>query len=118
MIELSRRLIEPGTPRRAAVHRNDAALISHQGDAPRVVRTDPEILIIIAAGGATQRGPMNTAVGRFHGDDAGAVQNVGVGRIYFDYGQIAAADAQRGTRIGGGAGPGLAAIIGSINAEP
>src|SRR3984957_19405265 len=60
---------------------------------------------------------MSAPVHRFHGDDAGAVEDVGVARINFDNGQIAAADTQGRPRIDSGAKPRLTRIIGSVHTE-
>ena len=57
-----------------------------------VVRIDPDVLIIVAAGRAAKRCPRLAAVGRFPADDARGINNVRVFRIESHHRQIAAAD--------------------------
>src|SRR5205807_1808835 len=79
------------------------------------VRIDPQILIVVAAGRAAKAGPRFAAIGGAHGDDAGAVDNVGVFRINTRHRQIAATDAERGPRVGGDASPVFTGIIRAVN---
>src|SRR5262249_2723823 len=75
-------------------------------------------LVVVAAGRAAQRLPGFSTVDGFHRDDARAVDNLGVGRIDSYDRQIAAADAQRGTRIRSDARPTLTAVVRAEYAQP
>src|SRR5215472_12303786 len=48
VIKLSRRLIEPRTPRLAAVVRDDRPLVTAQNHSPRIVRVDPQRVVVWA----------------------------------------------------------------------
>ena len=117
VVELRRRLVEPRAPGRAAVDRDDGTLIADQHDVPGVVRTDPQVLVVIAAGRSSKRRPMGAPVRRLHGHEARAVEHVGVARINLDDRQITAADTQRRPRIAGGAHPRFTAVIRPIDAQ-
>src|SRR5205807_7937922 len=49
VVELRGRLVVPGAPRHAAVQRDDGPLIGADEDRLRVVRIDPDAVIVIAA---------------------------------------------------------------------
>src|SRR2546423_6231890 len=68
VIELRRGLVIPGTPCLAAIDSDDRALIADQQNNLAVVGVDPEILVIVAAGGSAKPGPRFAAVARAHGD--------------------------------------------------
>ena len=118
VVELCGRLVEPAAPGLTAIHGNERALVTDERDGARVVGVDPQVLVVIAAGSAAQRPPAPAAVRRLHGDDAGAVDHVGIGRVHAHHRQVAAADTQRRPRIGRDARPALAAIVGTKDPEP
>ncbi len=117
VIELRCRLVVPGTPGCAAVHRDDGALIADQQNDVAVVGIDPQILIIVAAGRSAKAGPGFAAIGRAHGHGAGNVDEVGIFRIYFGNRKISTTDAAGGTCVRRDLGPGFAGVVGAINAE-
>src|SRR4029077_10618032 len=49
VVELRRRLVVPGAPRLAAVHRDDRALIAADQNDARIVGVDPEPVVVVAA---------------------------------------------------------------------
>src|SRR5215472_7014163 len=118
VVELCGGLVEPAAPGFTAIYGNDRALIADEGDDAWVSGADPQVLIVIAAGCAAQRPPALAPVRRLHGDDAGAVHHIGIGRVHAQNRQVAAADAQRGPGVGGDARPALAAIVGAKHSEP
>ncbi len=85
VVELRRRLVVPGTPRRSAVDGHHRALIPGQQHRVRVVRVDPEAMVVVASGRAAPAGERPAAVCRLPGDDAGGVDDVRVLRVDFDF---------------------------------
>src|ERR1700733_10639198 len=67
MINLRGGLVVPGTPGRSSVDGDERALIAYEKNNVWVVRIDPEILIVVAAGSAAEAKPGFAAVGRLHG---------------------------------------------------
>ncbi len=57
VIELRGGLVVPGTPSVSTVHGDQGALIADQQDRFRIVRVDPDVLIIIAARSAAKTDP-------------------------------------------------------------
>src|SRR6266446_6037779 len=64
MIHLRRWLVVPTAPRLATVDGDDGALIAAQNDHVRITRTNPDVLIVIAAGRAAKGGPRLATVSR------------------------------------------------------
>ena len=56
VIDLRCGLVVPRTPGLAAIHADQRALIRHQKNDVRIFRIDPQVLIIVAAGRAANRG--------------------------------------------------------------
>src|SRR6202790_5180397 len=56
VIHLSGWLVVPGTPGFAAVARDDGSLIASQNHSLRFIRVDPQLVIIVAARSALERG--------------------------------------------------------------
>src|SRR6266481_215029 len=81
MIDLRGGLVVPGTPRDGAIHRNDSALIAAEDHALRIVRINPELMIIVATRRALDRGPGPTQVCRSIDRSVGNVNQVGIFRI-------------------------------------
>ncbi len=81
VIKLGGRLVIPRAPACAAVHGDDGALIARQENNLRVVRRDPDVLIIVASGRAAPAIPRLAAVGRFPANDTRSVNDVGIFRI-------------------------------------
>ena len=114
VIELRRRLIEPGGPCGAAVHADGGALVAAENHARGVVGSDPESVVIVAAGGAFYRFEIFAAVGGAIERGVCNVHDVRVARIRGDAAEVPAAlpDA----RVGRNAMPGLSGIVGAIDA--
>ena len=114
VIELRRRLVEPGAPRRAAVQRDDGALIGDGDDDVRVVGVDPRTLVVLAAGRALERRPRRAAVDGLARDDVGddhRSRDTSVTTTSSRFGRRA--DCRRGCRWSACVQR-LAAIVGSI----
>ena len=112
VIELSRRLIEPGTPGLAAVQGYKRALIDAQYPPVRLGRIDPKDVIIIPRGVTFQGDEMGAAVGGLKDNGVIDIDFVGDLRIGCHSGKIPAAldDAP----VVGRAPPVCAAIIGPV----
>ena len=96
---------------------NDRALVADDQDDVGIVGVDPDALVIVAARSAAEAGPGLAAVGGFPRDGAGDVDGVGILGIDGGDGEIAAADASGGTRVGSGARPMFAGVVGAIDAD-
>ena len=116
VIHLRGGLVVPGAPRLAAVDGDDGALIAGDEDGVGVVGIDPDVLVIVAAGGAAEAGPRLAGVGGFPGDGAGDVDDVGIFGIDGGDGKIAAADASGGTRSVVACTQVFAGVIGAVGA--
>src|SRR5258706_13337855 len=81
MIDLGGGLVVPGTPRNSSIHRNDSALIAAEDHALRIVRINPELMIIVAARRALDRCPGPTQVRRSIDRCVGNVNHVGIFRM-------------------------------------
>src|SRR5262249_3885196 len=90
VIELGGGLVVPGTPRLAAVDRDDRSLIRSGEDNLGVVRVDPDGVIIIAARRPTDAGEGRAAVGGAVHGGVGGIDNIWVLGIDFHFGEIAA----------------------------
>src|SRR5246127_950777 len=117
VIELRCRLVVPRTPTRAAIHRDDRALVTDHQNNVAVVGIDPKILVVIAAGRTAESRPGFASIGRAHGDGADHVNEVGILRVDLRDGEIATANATRRTRISGDLRPGIARVIRAVDAE-
>src|SRR6185312_6827074 len=71
------RLVVPGAPGLATVHRDDRALVAVDRDDVGIVRIDPGLLVIVAARRATQSGPCLAAVGGLPQHRRIAVDDIG-----------------------------------------
>ena len=114
VIKLRGRLVIPRAPARAAVHRDDRALVAPEQNDLRIVRIDPDVLIIVAAGRAAPAVPGLAAVGRFPADHARGINDVWILRIDPHHRQIAAADARARALVGRGQRPVFAPVVGAI----
>src|SRR5439155_6986194 len=114
VIQLRGRLVVPRAPALAAVHRDDRALVRAQQNDVGIIRVNPNILVIVAAGRAAPTVPGFAAVRRFPTNDAGRVNDLRIFRIEPYHRQIATADSEARARIVGCPMPRLAAIIRTI----
>ena len=111
MIQLRGRLVIPRAPALSAIHGDDRALVRAQQNDVGIIRIDPNVLVIVAAGRAAPAVPGFAAVRRFPTNDAGRVNDLRIFRIEPHHRQIATADSEAGPRIISCAVPGLAAVI-------
>src|SRR5581483_600132 len=81
VIKLRRRLVVPGAPGCPAIHRNERSLVADQQNYFRIVRIDPDVLVVVAAGSAANSCPALASVIGTESHNAGAVNNVRVLRI-------------------------------------
>ena len=109
-------LVIPVAPGCAPVGGDDAALIADKQDDVRVCGVHPALLIIVAAGCASDGGPGEACVFGAPVDSGTAIDDVGVLGIDGDGGEIAAADATEGAVVrgvaAGGAGFEDAGVVG------
>ena len=117
VVELTGRLVVPGTPGLAGIHADERALVAREKKDVGEVGVDPKILIVIAAGRAAKARPRFASVGRTHGDNAGAVNDVRIFGIHTGHGQIPAADAQCRPRVARDAGPVFSRVVGAVNPD-
>src|SRR5208282_5651115 len=81
VVELRGGLVVPRTPGRAAIYRDDRALVADDENNVAVVGIDPEILVIVAPGRATESHPGFAAIARAHRNGADDVEQVGIFRV-------------------------------------
>jgi hypothetical protein len=105
------RLVVPRAPGLSAVHRNDRTLVGTQQNNVGIVRIDPNILIIVAAGRAAPTVVVFSAVRRFPTNDAGRVNDLRIVRIEPHHRQITTPDPETRSRVVGCAVPCLAGVI-------
>src|SRR6185437_9758954 len=115
VVELRGRLVVPRAPRLAAVDGNDGALIAGQEHDLGIVGVDPDVLVVVPAGGATEACPALAAVCGFPNYSAGGINDIGVLRIDLDHGQVAAANSYCRPGIVGRDVPSLAGIVRAID---
>jgi hypothetical protein len=83
VIDLGGGLVVPTAPTAAAVDADDGALVAAQHHAVAVGGVDPELVVVVAAGRALDRGEVAAVVGGFVGggiDDVGLVRVGGIDR--------------------------------------
>src|SRR5258705_12704751 len=105
----------PGLP---AVNGDYRALVAGQNDDVRVVRINPNVLIIVAARCAAKRRPGLASVGRLPGDNACRIDNVRVLSVDAEHCEIATTNASGRPRISSDLHPMIAAIVGAIDCQP
>src|SRR5438034_7208025 len=109
VIKLCGRLVVPGTPRLGAVNGHNRALVAADDHAVWIVRINPELMIIIAARRAFDRGPLLAAISRSIDGRVRHVNGISVLRIGGDFLEVPAAIPQ--SFIAGKPGPGCARIF-------
>ena len=114
MIQLCRRLVVPRAPGHTAIDRDDRSLVRAEQNNVGIVRINPNILIIIAAGSPAPSLPGLAAVGRFPANHARRVNDLWIFRIEPNYRQIAATDTKARARVVGRAVPDFAAVLRAI----
>ena len=113
VVELRGRLVVPRAPRAAAVDGDDDALVARVEDDVRVVRVDPEPVVVVAPGRAAQRLPRDAGVRGLPGDDGGAVDDVGVLWIDLYFREIRRP--RRDARVARGTRPVLARVVRAVD---
>ena len=63
MIELRGRLVVPGTPCLPTVYRNGRALIHRQSDDLRILRINPNVVIVVSSRRSLNSGKAQAAIG-------------------------------------------------------
>src|SRR5262249_26982372 len=91
VVELGGRLVVPGTPGLAAVDGDDRPLIGRDEEDVRIVRADPDGVVVVAAGGAFEADERLPSVDRLIEADVGDIKQVFVLRVDLHLGEIAAA---------------------------
>src|SRR4029079_5034303 len=81
VVELPRRLVVPAAPGSAPVDGNHRSLVACGGDVIRVLRVDPDEMVVVAAGRAFQDLEGLPSVGRAANRLAGHVHDVGTDGI-------------------------------------
>src|SRR6476661_5025445 len=114
MIQLRRRLVVPRAPTLPAIHGDDRALVHAQQNDVRIIRINPNVLIIVTAWRAAPTIPGFPAIVRFPTNDAGRVNDLRIFGIELQHGQIAPANSKPGAGIISCPTPGLAAVIRTI----
>src|SRR5262249_36252137 len=113
VIKLGGRLVVPGTPGFAAVHRDQSALITGQENDGRVFRVDPNRVIVVSTGRAFDGGKCLARVSGSVGGSIGDINNVFDFRVDFDFGEIVSSPPESAFVVN--SLPTLAGIIGAIN---
>src|SRR5215472_13830234 len=80
------------------------------------MRIDPDVLVVVAAGGASKAGPGLASVSGLPGDDARGVNDVCILRIHLGHGQVPSANTLGRSRVRGRLLPAFTAIVGAVNA--
>src|SRR5437016_14411548 len=91
VIELPCWLVEPRAPRLTAVARYDRALVTAQNHPPRLIRINPQFVIVVAARCASERRERFPSVMRFVRRGVRNVYRVRVFRIHADFPEIPSA---------------------------
>src|SRR5262249_1092070 len=91
VIDLRRWLVVPRTPRRASVDADDRSLIAPENHPVRIVRIDPKLVIIVAAGRALDRRPALARVCRTIEAGVRTVDDVRILRVNDNLAEVPAA---------------------------
>src|SRR5205085_2977447 len=87
--ELRGRLVVPTAPSAPAVDAQGCALIACEQDDLRVLRVDPDGVIVVAAGRAFEGVISHTAIGRTIRRGVAGIDNVFVARVNFHFSEVA-----------------------------
>ena len=115
MVELGRRLVVPGAPGFPAVDGDDGSLVGGIEQDIGIVRIDPNVLVVVAAGSAAKSGVCLPSIRRFPGDGRSDEQNIRILGMDGKARQVPAADPAGGAGIGRRPSPGFAGIVGPEN---
>src|SRR5262249_35040825 len=114
VIKLRGRLVVPRAPRLSPVHCHYRALIAGDKDNLRVVRVDPDSVIVITAGSSSKPCPVLAGISRAPGHNIGAVNDIRVLRVSFYFGKVAPASPR--PRVIADALPAFTCVVGSVDA--
>src|SRR5207237_1984533 len=92
-------LVIPCAPALAAINRDNRPLIAAEQNDVRIVRVDPNVLVIVAARRAAPAFPSFAAVDRLPTNNAGRINDGRIFRVEPYDGQLAAADTGRRSQI-------------------
>src|SRR5262249_11435381 len=107
-------LFVPGAPGSPAVDRDRRALIDPQDHDVRVVRIDPDAMVVVTARRALDRREILASVGRLVGRSVGDINDVAVAGIDLHLGEVGAAAGDATLRVD--ALPARTGVVGAINA--
>src|SRR5260370_24142974 len=88
MIELRCWLVVPGAPRLAAIARHDRSLIAADCHPQRLVGIDPQFMVIVSAGRATERFKSFPCVTRFVSRSVRQIDDVRILRVHADFSEV------------------------------
>ena len=109
VIECRGGLVEPRAPRLATIHGDDRALIAGDDHGVRVLRIDPDPMVVVAAGCTAQCAERLAAVHRLPRHDARRIHDIRIRRIHLHLGKVRL---PRGdARVRRGAIPRLAGVV-------
>src|SRR5262245_20454635 len=117
VIELRGRLVVPTAPGLSTVNSYYCALIASQDYDFRIVRINPDVLIIVAPGRPAKRRPRLATITRFPGDSGCDIHNIGILRIESGNGKISTANARSRSCVLRRNGPIVAAIVRAIEID-
>ena len=78
MVELGSGLVVPRAEGLPSIHRDDGTLVRRERDDLRIVRVNPDALVVISAWCAPPRREGVSAIGGLPGDDVRRIDDVGV----------------------------------------
>src|SRR6185369_13727624 len=113
VIELRRWLVVPGAPGLAAVYTHHRSLIGRQQHDLRVLRIDPERVVIVSARRTFECRPRLAAISRTVSCDCRSVDSLFVARIDVDFRKVTAA--RPWPPVGADAPPRFSGIVRAIN---
>src|SRR6478672_357665 len=112
MVELSCRLVVPAGPGLTAIHRDSRALIDRKQHDVRLLRVDPDPVVVVPAGSTFETGKRFTTVRRFERSDVRDEHGIRVFWMDLDLRKIAAASPK--PRIPINYLPAFAAVVGRV----
>lgn len=114
VIELRRRLVVPSAPGDSAVKRDGGPLIRTQYHVERVCRINPELMIVVASGSASNDAQCLTAVGELIERNVRIVNGIGIVRV--DRNAVEIPIAAGKARVLVGESPCVAAVVRAVHA--
>src|ERR1019366_6520217 len=115
VIELPDRLVEPGRPRLAVVEADGCPLVGANDPARRILGIEPELVVVVAAWRATHNGNAVAAIVGTVERNIRNVNDIGIAGVNGDPVEIPPPAGE--ARIAVGEGPGVAAVVGAVEAR-